>query len=84
MLQLENLTIRRETQCITDNINLTLEKGKVYTILGPNGAGKSSMLKTIFGEVPFHGTICSFRENLATPYVANRNLGISEPTPLTA
>lgn len=57
MLQLENLTIRRGTQCIADNINLTLEKGKVYTILGPNGAGKSSMLKTIFGEVPFHGVI---------------------------
>ncbi len=65
MLQLENLTIRRGTQCIADNINLTLEKGKVYTILGPNGAGKSSMLKTIFGEVPFHGTICYNEESLS-------------------
>lgn len=65
MLQLENLTVRRGTQCVADNINLTLEKGKVYTILGPNGAGKSSMLKTIFGEVPFHGAIHYNDESLS-------------------
>ncbi len=65
MLQLENLTVRRGTQCVADSINLTLEKGKVYTILGPNGAGKSSMIKTIFGEVPFHGTIRYNEESLS-------------------
>ncbi|WP_373818501.1 ABC transporter ATP-binding protein [Glaesserella sp.] len=57
MLQLENLTIQRGTQYVADNINLTFEQGKVYTILGPNGAGKSSMIKTIFGEIAFQGSI---------------------------
>ena len=57
MLQLENLTIQRGAQYVANNINLTLKKGKVYTVLGPNGAGKSSMIKTIFGEVTYQGAI---------------------------
>lgn len=65
MLQLENLTIRRGSLCVADNINLILEKGKIYTILGPNGAGKSSMLKTLFGEVAFEGNIRYQAENFS-------------------
>lgn len=69
MLQLENLTIQRGSQCVADNINLTLEKGKIYTVLGPNGAGKSSMLKTIFGEVSFQGNIRFFEEKLTKSHL---------------
>lgn len=57
MLQLHNLTISRNKQKIVDNLDLSLEQGKIYTILGPNGAGKSSLIKTIFGEIKYQGTI---------------------------
>lgn len=57
MLQLENLTVKRGALTVADRINLTLEAGKTYTVLGPNGAGKSSLLKTVFGEVPYGGRI---------------------------
>ena len=57
MLQLTDLTIKRGDLTVADNINVTFEQGKVYTILGPNGTGKSSMLKTIFGELPHQGKI---------------------------
>lgn len=57
MLSLKNLTIKRGDLTVANQINLTFEQGKVYTILGPNGTGKSSMLKTIFGELPHQGTI---------------------------
>ncbi|OSI15753.1 ABC transporter ATP-binding protein [Neisseria dumasiana] len=57
MLQLENLTVKRGAFTVADRINLTLEAGKTYTVLGPNGAGKSSLLKTVFGEVPYSGRI---------------------------
>lgn len=57
MLQLENLTIKRGTVTVADRISLTLEQGRVYTVLGPNGAGKSSLLKTVFGDIPYGGRI---------------------------
>lgn len=57
MLKLANLSIKRGSQITAENFNLTFEKGKIYSILGPNGAGKSSLIKAIFGEVPFGGEI---------------------------
>ena len=57
MLKLTNLHIKRGSQFVAEGFNLTLEKGKIYSILGPNGAGKSSLIKAIFGEVPFDGNI---------------------------
>lgn len=56
-LKAENLSIYRGQLCVADNIALKLEKGKVYAVLGPNGAGKSSLIKTLFGELPYKGTI---------------------------
>ncbi|ABR74274.1 ABC transporter ATP-binding protein [Actinobacillus succinogenes] len=57
MLKLENLQIKRGSLVIAEDLSFNLERGKIYTILGPNGAGKSSLIKTIFGEVPFTGNI---------------------------
>lgn len=57
MLTLENLTVKRGALTVADRINLTLEAGKVYTVLGPNGAGKSSLMKTVFGDIPYTGRI---------------------------
>jgi len=34
---------------ISENINLTLEKGKLISLIGANGIGKSTLLKTITG-----------------------------------
>lgn len=33
------------------DINLSFEKGKLYTIIGPVGSGKSSLLLSILGEL---------------------------------
>ncbi|WP_150538573.1 ABC transporter ATP-binding protein [Actinobacillus vicugnae] len=57
MLKLTNLHIQRGSRVIADQLNLSLEKGKIYTVLGPNGVGKSSLLKTIFGEINGVGNI---------------------------
>lgn len=57
MLQLENLTVQRGRLTVANQLNLTLEKGKIYTVLGANGVGKSSLLKAIFGEIPHQGQI---------------------------
>lgn len=47
MLKLENVHIRRGDYVVADNIDLTLEQGKVYSVLGPNGTGKSSDRKSV-------------------------------------
>lgn len=57
MLQLDQLTLKRGSLTVAQNINAQFQAGKIYTILGANGAGKSSLLKAIFGELSFSGTI---------------------------
>lgn len=57
MLVLQDFTLYRGKLCVANQLNLTFETGKVYAILGPNGAGKSSLMKGIFTELPFRGTL---------------------------
>lgn len=56
-LDLTDITIRRGTLTVADKLSLQLQSGRIYTILGPNGTGKSSLIKTIFGALPFSGSI---------------------------
>ena len=36
-----------------DGVSLAIDEGEIVAIFGPNGSGKSTVLKTIFGLVPF-------------------------------
>ncbi len=48
----ENLSFNfREGDSAIDNINFSVEEGKLIGILGPNGAGKSTLIKAIMGLV---------------------------------
>lgn len=41
-----------------NNLNLTLERGKIIGLLGPNGSGKSTLIKMMNGLlIPTHGKI---------------------------
>jgi Fe-S cluster assembly ATP-binding protein len=52
LLEIKNLSIKTKNKILLKNINLTLEKGKTYSLQGKNGTGKSSLFKSIFSH-PF-------------------------------
>lgn len=47
LLKVRNLTISYKENNIIDNIDLDIEKGKVYSIIGPNGCGKTTLIRTM-------------------------------------
>lgn len=44
VLQLDDVTFRRDGKQIIDGISLTVNEGEHWALLGPNGAGKSTLL----------------------------------------
>ena len=54
---------------VLDNINLTIEEGKIVGLLGPNGAGKTTFLKMMNGLLqPDNGEIriCEMKPGVET------------------
>jgi len=50
MLEIKNLNANVEGKDIIKDLNLNLEKGKVYVLMGPNGSGKSTLAQTLMGN----------------------------------
>lgn len=49
MIEVRHLTKRYGDTLAVDNLNFTIEKGRIYGFLGPNGAGKSTTMNIITG-----------------------------------
>lgn len=49
LLKIENLNKKYYNKTAINNINLTLERGKIYGLLGPNGSGKTTLMKIVAG-----------------------------------
>ena len=49
MIEIRHLTKRYGSHTAVEDLNLTLEPGKIYGFLGPNGAGKSTTMNMITG-----------------------------------
>ncbi len=50
MIELKNLTVSVADKTIIKNLNLRLEKNKVYVLMGPNGSGKSTLALTLMAH----------------------------------
>lgn len=48
----ENLTKNYGKKTVLENLNLTLESGKIYGLIGRNGAGKTTMLSIMSNQNP--------------------------------
>jgi Fe-S cluster assembly ATP-binding protein len=49
LLDIHDLTLRREGRCILDGITLAIQTGEIHALVGGNGCGKSSLAKAIMG-----------------------------------
>ena len=47
IIRFSNVTVRRGSKTILDNINWTVKEGEHWVILGANGSGKTSLLNTL-------------------------------------
>jgi len=50
VLRIEDLYVEVEGREILKDINLEIERGKIYAVMGPNGTGKSTLAYTIAGH----------------------------------
>jgi ABC-2 type transport system ATP-binding protein len=58
MIEINQLCFAYKKHIVLENLNLSLQAGKIYGLLGKNGAGKSSLLYQICGLLfPQRGTI---------------------------
>ena len=65
-LEIKDLNVNVEGKEIIKELNLKLEKGKVYALMGPNGSGKSTLSQVLVGnpKYKFSGEIFFEGENI--------------------
>ncbi len=49
LVEIKQLTKKYYNKVAIENIDLSIEKGKIYGLLGPNGSGKTTLMKVIAG-----------------------------------
>ncbi|MGG1218215.1 ATP-binding cassette domain-containing protein [Priestia endophytica] len=58
IISINNVTKGFKQNILLENVNLDIDKGKIYGIVGPNGSGKSILFKMICGFIfPDKGNI---------------------------
>ena len=71
-----------EGERVLDNLSLQVNEGELVYLIGRTGSGKSSLLKTLYGELPFfegEGTVVGFDlKGLKTKQIPilRRNVGV--------
>ena len=67
LLEAKNITKKYINKKALDNLNLSIEQGKIYGLLGPNGSGKTTLMKMIAGlSYPTSGDIEINKEKIGT------------------
>lgn len=70
MLKFSQLSLRRGTKILLQDMNLTVHAGQKVGITGGNGVGKSSLFALILGQLQADEGEVSFPKNIKTAHVA--------------
>lgn len=66
MLDLKDVSIKRDQKIIIKNLNLSVSSGTVTAVMGPSGIGKSSLVAAICQLLPYDGQILWNKHKLST------------------
>ena len=67
LVDVQNVTFKRDDRVIYDDICLSIPRGKVTAIMGPSGIGKTTLLRLIGGQLkPEKGNILFAGQNIPT------------------
>lgn len=76
MIEIINLNKYFGKSLVLNDINLSIESGKVTAIVGPNGSGKTTLIKSVLGLVrPTSGTIMVDGENIHDNFSYKNKIG---------
>jgi len=80
ILKIENLTKKYYNKIALEDVNLSIERGKIYGLLGPNGSGKTTLMKIIIGlhkqtsgEVYINNNPLSYESKASISYMPTEN-----------
>lgn len=81
-IQLTHVSKQKNNKRILDDINLGLEKGKIYGFKGINGSGKTMLFRAILGLISYKGEIMIDGKKLDPkfPYPVEAGLLIESPS----
>jgi zinc transport system ATP-binding protein len=70
LLEVSDLTLRREGRPIVEGVSLRVARRALHLVVGPNGGGKSSLIEALLGQAAFTGSVrCHFRGSGRIGYV---------------
>ena len=72
LIQLENISVRRDERDILRNIDFALQAKEIVTLIGPNGAGKSTLIKILLGIMSPNKGKVHFSKKLKLAYVPQK------------
>ncbi len=65
LFKASGLAVGYNKKILIDDINFSVEAGKILSVIGPNGSGKSTVLKTIIKELEAAGgSVCVLGKNI--------------------
>lgn len=76
-LEIENVSKKIKEDFVLSEINLSMERGKIYGLQGKNGCGKSMLMRVISGLIiPTEGSVVIDGEELGRDISFPRSIGV--------
>lgn len=79
MLNFTNVSLRRGTRTLIEDVNLTFHRNQCIGLTGANGTGKSSLLAMILGELQADAGELQLQGNVTIAHVAQETPALDKP-----